>query len=103
TRGADEADLGDADALIGTGIADAELLRRGFRPARRCLRVERNRSSPHPPMHKRHRLATLSTGIRRGAEPGSLERQARVGMNPLSYRSMTHSGARRSLPESIPK
>ncbi|GAA2904087.1 hypothetical protein GCM10010455_30330 [Microbacterium esteraromaticum] len=30
TRGTDEADLGDADALIGTGIADAELLRRDF-------------------------------------------------------------------------
>src|SRR5690606_22304048 len=38
TRGADEADLGDADALIGTGIADAELLRRWDWPLRRSLR-----------------------------------------------------------------
>nr|BFF10980.1 hypothetical protein GCM10025699_22830 [Microbacterium flavescens] len=29
TRGSDEADLGDADAVVGAGIADAELLRAG--------------------------------------------------------------------------
>ncbi|GAT74822.1 hypothetical protein MHM582_3330 [Microbacterium sp. HM58-2] len=84
TRGADEADLGDADALIGAGIADAELLRR-WDSATRMLSASRAKSESSPPAgiqtpasHPAYRTR-LYDAIRRSARPGSLERQARVG------------------------
>jgi hypothetical protein len=47
TRGADEADLGDADAVIGAGIADAELLFRTVCAVTRTV-IRPKESSFHP-------------------------------------------------------
>src|SRR5690606_528873 len=58
TRGADEADLGDADALIGTGIADAELLLDdGFSHRDADSITSEIGIVPHPPAF-RYRLRT---------------------------------------------
>ena len=60
--GTDEADLGNADAVIGAGIADAELLfRAGFRPPRHRVCHGRKRHSP-PGTTRERRLCTLTAG-----------------------------------------
>ncbi|MDF2562003.1 MAG: hypothetical protein K0R99_3449, partial [Microbacterium sp.] len=94
TRGADEADLGDADALIGTGIADAELLRRwgfGHRDAV-CLTGEIGivpptgiqTPAPHPVC--RSRSANGAGGVQ---DPVAWNGKRGWEVNPLSIRSMT--------------
>ena len=61
TRGTDEADLGDADALIGAGIADAELLRRWFQPPG-CRQHPGRNQNRLPPTGIQTPAGTLSTG-----------------------------------------
>ncbi|GAA1209352.1 hypothetical protein GCM10010213_13010 [Microbacterium maritypicum] len=94
TRGADEADLGDADALIGTGIADAELLRR-CDSATAMLSASRAKSESSPPTgiqtpapHPtcRVRLANGAGGVQ---DPVALNGKRGWEVNPLSIRSMT--------------
>ena len=71
TRGADEADLGDADAVIRAGIADAELLvSNGWMPPDTGVSRAED-SHAHPARRKRRRevLHPVPHGSHRGGYP----------------------------------